>query len=114
MFISNLNQMTYLHKLLFISIVPRQPPRTNVGSFLVYQNFDEVVFLSSKRELYIYWQDIDEKDMCGLSFKYQVFCQALTDDEMFNKTMLVLIYLLVIFLLIPIKYPVCILYLSHI
>lgn len=67
-----------------------KPPKTNVGSFMVYQNFNAILFQIPIRDVYIYWQEIDEKNICGGSLEYQVFCTPdNTDIENFNKTMLV-------------------------
>lgn len=56
---------------------------------MVYQNFDNVVFSGLSRDVYIYWQEIDTKDICETTLEYQVFCTPVTDNEKYNKTMLV-------------------------
>jgi hypothetical protein len=71
-------------------IVPRRPPRTDVGSFeCVTSPIDK-----SKRDVFIYWQNIDDNEKCGESFEYRAYYTTTTSD---NKTLLVLFFNLLIY-----------------
>jgi len=71
-------------------IVPRRPPRTDVGSFeCVTSPVDK-----SKRDVFIYWQNIDDNEKCGESFEYRAYYTTTTSD---NKTLLVLFFNLLIY-----------------
>jgi len=80
-----------------LPIVPRRPPRTDVGSFeCVTSPVDK-----SKRDVFIYWQNIEDNEKCGDSFEYRAYYTSTTTE---NKTMLVLFFNLFRFLCILIYY----------
>uniref|UniRef100_A0A2S2NC68 Cytokine receptor n=1 Tax=Schizaphis graminum TaxID=13262 RepID=A0A2S2NC68_SCHGA len=61
--------------------IPRRPPRTDVGSFeCVTSPVDK-----SKRDVFIYWQNIDDNEKCGESFEYRAYYTTTTSD---NKTLI--------------------------
>lgn len=63
-----------------VIIVPKRPPRTDIGSFeSVISTFDQ-----SKRDIFVYWQNIEDNEKNGGSFEYHAFCTSITPD---NKTM---------------------------
>jgi len=43
----------------------------------------------SKRDVFIYWQNIEDNEKCGDSFEYRAYYTSTTSD---NKTMLVLFF----------------------
>lgn len=64
------------------NIVPKRPPQTDVGSFeCVTSSVDK-----STRDIYIYWQQIDDSEKCGEKFQYRAYYTSVTAD---NLTMLV-------------------------
>ncbi|XP_022172088.1 cytokine receptor-like isoform X2 [Myzus persicae] len=61
--------------------IPRRPPRTDVGSFeCVTSPVDK-----SKRDVFIYWQNIEDNEKCGDSFEYRAYYTSTTPD---NKTII--------------------------
>ncbi|XP_022168704.1 cytokine receptor-like [Myzus persicae] len=61
--------------------IPRRPPRTDVGSFeCVTSPVDK-----SKRDVFIYWQNIEDNEKCGDSFEYRAYFTSTTTD---NKTII--------------------------
>ncbi|XP_060857654.1 cytokine receptor-like isoform X2 [Metopolophium dirhodum] len=59
--------------------IPRRPPRTDIGSFeCVSSPVDK-----SKRDVFIYWQNIEDNEKCGDSFEYRAYYTSTTTD---NKT----------------------------
>ncbi|KAL5237159.1 hypothetical protein ACI65C_004569 [Semiaphis heraclei] len=61
--------------------IPRRPPRTDVGSFeCVTSPVDK-----SKRDIFIYWQNIEDNEKCGDLFEYRAYYTSTTTD---NKTII--------------------------
>eukprot|EP00102_Acyrthosiphon_pisum_P024183 XP_016661393.1 PREDICTED: phosphatidylinositol phosphatase PTPRQ isoform X2 [Acyrthosiphon pisum] len=57
--------------------IPRRPPRTDVGSFeCVTSPVDK-----SKRDVFIYWQNIEDNEKCGDSFDYLAYYTCTTTDK---------------------------------
>lgn len=71
----------------FFCVVPKRPPRTDIGSFeCVTSPVDK-----STRDVFIYWQNIDDNEKCGDSFEYRAYYTSITAD---NKTTFVTHYYL--------------------
>ncbi|XP_026821752.1 cytokine receptor-like isoform X1 [Rhopalosiphum maidis] len=59
--------------------IPRRPPRTDIGSFeCITSRIDQ-----TKRDVFIYWQKIDDSEKCGDSFQYRAYYTSNTTQ---NKT----------------------------
>ncbi|VVC42350.1 Fibronectin type III,Immunoglobulin-like fold [Cinara cedri] len=57
--------------------IPRRPPRTDIGSFeCVPSQVDK-----STRDVYIYWQNIDDSEKCGDLFEYRVYYTTVMADN---------------------------------
>lgn len=57
--------------------IPRRPPRTDVGSFeSLPSRIDK-----SKRNVFIYWQKIDDSEKCGDSFEYRAYYTSTTEQN---------------------------------
>lgn len=60
-----------------IFIVPKRPPRTDIGSFeYVISPSDK-----SKRDIVIYWQTIEDYEKGGESFEYIAYYIQTTADQ---------------------------------
>lgn len=68
------------------SLVPTNSPKTNVGSYMVYQDFRTIMHRNPIRDIYIYWKEIDNREKCGSSFEYDVTCSPTTIKDDDNKT----------------------------
>ncbi|XP_008178335.1 cytokine receptor-like isoform X1 [Acyrthosiphon pisum] len=57
--------------------IPRRPPRTDIGSFeSITSRIDK-----SKRNVFIYWQQIDDSEKCGDSFEYRAYYTSTTEQN---------------------------------
>ncbi|KAL5237172.1 hypothetical protein ACI65C_004582 [Semiaphis heraclei] len=61
--------------------IPRRPPRTDIGSFECVPSLSD----KSKRDVFIYWQNIEDNEKCGDSFEYRAYYTSTTID---NKTII--------------------------
>lgn len=63
-------------------VVPGRPPRTDIGSFeCITSSVDK-----STRDVFIYWQNINDNERCGDAFEYRAYYTSISAD---NQTMLV-------------------------
>jgi len=60
-----------------IFIVPKRPPRTDIGSFEYFISLSD----KSKRDIVIYWQTIEDNEKCGESFEYIAYYIYTTEDN---------------------------------
>ncbi|VVC44107.1 Hypothetical protein CINCED_3A018202 [Cinara cedri] len=57
--------------------IPKRPPRTDIGSFeCVTSPVDK-----STRDVYIYWQNIDDSEKCGDLFEYRAYYTTVMADN---------------------------------
>lgn len=61
-------------------VVPTRPPRVAIG------NYESIVLHvdNTKRDVFIYWQTVEEIEMCDYSFEYRAFYVTKTKQ---NKIM---------------------------
>ncbi|KAL4103291.1 hypothetical protein QTP88_018668 [Uroleucon formosanum] len=57
--------------------IPRRPPRIDIGSFESITSLID----NSKRNIYIYWQEVDNSEKCGDSFEYRVYYTSTTKQN---------------------------------
>lgn len=76
----NYQYYEYINLSLIFDTVPKRPPRTDIGSFeSVTSPIDKTI-----RDVFIYWQNIEDNEKCGESFEYLVYYTTLAAN---NSTM---------------------------
>ena len=79
-------------------LVPALVPKVDVGSFRVDDNFRSDFDISRKRDVILYWKEIDEGNKtCVFAFSYRVKC--ISTDDLGSSMLVNTIHIIYVFII---------------